>query len=320
MKEILFPEIKPYEEDYLKVSDIHKIHYQQYGNKNGVPILWLHGGPGGGCSGQEARYFDPDFYRIILLNQRGAGKSQPFCELKENNTEELISDIEKLRLHLKIEKLAILGGSWGSLLALAYSITHRDKVLALILRGVFTATDTEIYNFCYGMRDTFPEAWQEWHDFLPLKEQNDLAASYIKRVLNSDPDVSLPAIKAFVKYDTICAYHQISDQIIEKNLNNENEMIGLAKIFMHYCHNSFFLPSNYIRDNLHKITNLACIIVHGRYDAICRASVAYDLHKKWPNSILNIVPAGGHTAREDALSLALKEATIKLQSILKCKK
>ena len=316
MKKILFPEIKPYQEDYLKVSDIHKIHYQQYGNKNGVPIIWLHGGPGGGCSGREARYFDPNFYRIILFDQRGAGKSQPFCELKENNIDELINDIEKLRLHLKIEKLAILGGSWGSLLALAYSIAHPDKVLALILRGVFTARDAEIYNFCYGMRDTFPEAWQEWHDFLSPHEQNDLAASYVKRILSSDPDVSLPAIKAFVKYDTICAYHQISDKIIEESLDNANEMIGLAKIFMHYYSNSFFLPSNYIRDNLHKITNLACIIVHGRYDMICRASVAYDLHKKWPNSILNIVPTGGHTAREEELSLALKEATIKLQSIL----
>ncbi len=316
MQEILFPEIKPYEEDYLKVSDIHKIHYQQYGNKSGVPIIWLHGGPGAGCFGREAQYFDPNFYRIILLNQRGAGKSQPFCELTENNTKELISDIEKLRLHLKIEKLAILGGSWGSLLALAYSINHPDKVLALILRGVFTARDTEIYNFYYGMRDTFPDAWQEWHDFLPAHEQNDLADSYVKRILNPDPDVSLPAIKAFVKYDTICSYHQISDQIIEENLNHKNEMISLAKIFMHYYSNSFFLPSNYIRDNLHKITNLACIIVHGRYDAICRASTAYDLHKSWPNSILNIVPTGGHTAREDALSLALKEATIKLQSML----
>jgi proline iminopeptidase len=316
MKKILFPEIKPYEEGYLKVSDLHKIHYQQYGNKNGVPIIWLHGGPGGGCSGQEARYFDPNFYRIILFDQRGAGKSQPFCELKENNTGELINDIEKLRLHLKIEKLAILGGSWGSLLALAYSIAHPDKVLALILRGVFTAREAEIYNFCYGMRDTFPEAWQEWHDFLPPHEQNDLAASYVKRILDSDHDVSLPAIKAFVKYDTICAYHQISDLIIEENLDNANEMIGLAKIFMHYYSNSFFLPSDYIRDNLHKITNLACIIIHGRYDMICRASVAYDLHKKWPNSILNIVPAGGHTAREEELSLALREATIKLQSIL----
>ena len=303
---------KLYNEGYLEVSNLHKIWYGQCGNPKGHPILWLHGGPGAGCGGDESKYFDTNFYRVILLDQCGAGKSTPFCELRENTTQNLISDIEALRQHLGIAKWSILGGSWGSLLAVCYAISHHDKLNALILRGVFTGTDKENDHLWYKMRDTFPDAWQELYDFLPEEERHNMPQSYARRVLSNDNTISMPAIRAFNKYDNICAYLEISDATLAQNLSNEEEMIGLAKIFMHYSTNKFFIANDYIAKNLTTITHLPCIMVHGRYDNICKPSVAYDLHKLWPKSKLNIVPKGGHIANEDALANALKAATDEL--------
>lgn len=266
MKKVLFPSITPYNTSYLQVSDIHKLWYGQYGNPKGVPVIWLHGGPGAGCSDDNARYFDPDYYRIILLDQRGAGKSKPFCETRENSTQYLVDDMEKLRLHLGLEKWVILGGSWGSALALVYTILHPKNVIGLILRGVYTATKKEIKHIWYDMRDTFPDAWQELYEFLPENERADLFNSYYARITNSDPKIHLPAIKAFTKYDTICAYLHITPGALEECYNNTVEMVGLAKIFMHYCANSFFLEENYIINNIDKISHVPGIIVHGRYD------------------------------------------------------
>jgi proline iminopeptidase len=304
---------KLYNQGHLRVSDLHEIWYGQYGHPQGHPILWLHGGPGAGCVGDEDKYFDTSFYRVILLDQRGAGKSRPFCELRENNTQDLISDIEALRKHLNITKWSILGGSWGSLLALCYAMKHHDTTNALILRGVYTATDKEAHHLWHGIRDTFPDAWQELYDFLTKEEKKDLAQAYIKRILSDDKRISLPATKAFIKYNSICSYHEISERTIEESLSNENKMLALAKIFMHYFANNFFIHHSYIADNLSAITHLPCIMVHGRYDTICKPSVTYDLHKSWPNSILHIVPKGGHTPRESAIEHALKSATDELK-------
>jgi proline iminopeptidase len=304
--------IKVYDEGYLSVSDVHQVWYGQYGNPDGHPIVWLHGGPGAGCSGCEAEYFDTNFYRVILFDQRGSGRSKPFCELRENNTQNLISDLEVLRAHLNIDKWSILGGSWGSLLALCYSIAHRDKVGGLILRGVFTGTEAEVSHLWYGMRGTFPDIWQDLYEFLPTAERSDLPKAYMQRMLHDDIGISLPAIKAFVKYDTICAYHEMNDSILKESLHQTDRMMSLAKTFAHYSANDFFIPPLYVAKHLTSITNLPCIIVQGRYDVICLPSIAYELHQKWPNSILHIVPSGGHTIREEAMERAVKNAANEL--------
>lgn len=305
----LFPKLTPYEENYLQVSQIHRIWYAQYGNPQGEPVVLLHGGPGAGSGDNDMRFFDPKYYRIILLDQRGAKRSEPAAEMRENTTQHLIADIEALRQQLKIEKWLVFGGSWGSALSLAYGQAHPERCLGFILRGIFLGRKAEGDQLWYGMKDAFPEVWEEFVNFLPVEERDDLPGSYYKRLMHPDRNINYPAARAFIKYDFTSAFLQAEPAAIQALMDDEKASLGMAKTFTHYYMHDFFFKPNELIDNLDKVNHLPLIIVHGRYDIICRAQVAYELHKKWPNSKLVIVEAAGHSAREPGITKALVEAT-----------
>ena len=199
LEDVLYPIIKPLNEGYLKVSDLHEIYFAEYGNPKGIPVVNIHGGPGAGSSANDMRFFDPKHYRIILFDQRGAKRSKPLASIKENTTADLISDLEKLRKALKIDKWLVFGGSWGSALALAYGQTHPKQCLGFVLRGIFLGNEEEYLQVWYGMQDIFPEAWEEFNNFLPANERKDLVTSYYKRITHSDAKIHMPAARAFIK-------------------------------------------------------------------------------------------------------------------------
>jgi len=315
LDDILFPPILPYAENHLKVSHIHSLWYAQYGNPTGVPVIVLHGGPGMGCGSNDMRYFDPTYYRIILFDQRGAHRSIPFGEVRENSSQHLISDIEALRQHLHIPKWLVFGGSWGSTLALLYGEAHPEYCLGFVLRGIFLGRKSEYQQFWYGMRDTYPESWDELQKFLPVHERKDLIHSYYKRLMNNDPQVHLPAARALMKYDLTASFLRHQPEIIEKVLQNDILTLGTARMLAYYGEHHFFLNHNQILNNLFKIQHLPAYMVHGRYDTLCRAKTAYELHQKWPGSHLTLVQDAGHAALEPGIAQALVAATEKIKTL-----
>ena len=309
VEDALFDKINPFNQGYLQVSEIHKLRYAEYGNPKGIPVIVLHGGPGAGASENDVRFFDPNHYHIIIFDQRGAGRSEPFAELVDNNPQQLVNDIEKLRECLNIEKWLIFGGSWGSTLSIYYGQNHPDRCLGFILRGIFLGRKSEIIQLWYGMQDIIPEAFDEFYNFLPKDERNDLITSYYNRLIDPDPKVYMPAAQAFIKYDLMGSFLLYDKDKNEKILNDENLVLGCAKIFTHYSNNSFFFQEQELLNNIDKIKHLPAIIVHGRYDMVCRAKSAYDLYKAWPGANLVIVQDAGHSALEPGISIELVGAT-----------
>lgn len=309
LEEILFPKIKPYNQGYLRVSKLHSIWHAEYGNPRGIPVVVVHGGPGFGCSDTDMRYFNPKHYRIILFDQRRAKRSKPFAEMKENTTQNLISDMEKLRKHLKVTKWLIFGGSWGSALSILYGQAYPKSCLGFILRGIFLGREAEYLQLWYGMQDIFPEAWDEFINFLPTNERNDLIKSYYKRVMDPNPKTHMPAAYAFIKYDVTCSTLKHDPKRINKVLKDKITVLGLSRTFIHYCTKKFFLEENQILKNLTKVSHLPAIIIHGRYDIICRPKSAYELHKNWPKSQLIFVQDAGHSTIEPGIVKAFIEAT-----------
>lgn len=306
----LFPVINPFDEGHLKVSDIHNIWYAQYGNPKGIPIVFLHGGPGSGTSPKSMRYFDPKFYRIILLDQRGSGRSKPFGETKENTTTHLVNDIEVLRNHLNVEKWLLFGGSWGTTLALAYGEAYPNRCLGFILRGIFLGRKKETDQFFYGMKDCFPEAWNEFQEFIPPEERSNLLKAYYNRIMDPDPKINISAAFAFLQYDGSCESLVYSPKTVEDGLKEEKDtLLQVARIYITYCMNNFYIKENQLLENLHKIKHLPAIIINGRYDAICRSNVAFELHKNWPGSELRIAEKSGHSASEPEIRRELLRAT-----------
>lgn len=308
-----FPITEPFYEGYLKVSLTHRLWHAQYGNPQGVPVIVLHGGPGAGCSNDDMKFFDPTFWRIILVDQRGARRSLPFGELRDNTTQDLIDDLEVLRDSLGVDKWVIFGGSWGSTLALAYGESYPERVLGFILRGIFLAQKNEHLNCWYGMRDTFPEAWQKFNDFISKSEQEDLISAYYKRVTSSDPKIALAAARSFFEYDIKCSFLQLSPTELKKFMEDDVLILGVSRTFIHYSFNHFFLKENQLIDGLHLINHLPLIIVHGRYDTVTRANNAYTLHKLWPSSELVFVDLAGHSAMELPTTTELTKATEKMK-------
>lgn len=298
----------PYQEGYLKVSLIHEIWYGQYGNPNGVPVIVLHGGPGAGCDEETVKLFDLKFWRIILLDQRAAKRSKPFGEMQENTTQNLIADIEVLRKELHIDQWLLFGGSWGSALAIAYGETYSNRVLGFILRGIFLARKHETHDLWFGMGKIFPDAWQELNDYLPIEEQHDLINAYYQRVMSSDLNIAIPAARAFIKYDFTCSFLNLSARKLRQSMADNQLVLGLARTYMHYCVNDFFLKENQLINNIALVNHLPLIIVHGRYDIITLPKNAYELHQLWPGSALIFVNAAGHSAKEKSIALNLMQA------------
>ncbi|XP_058080298.1 proline iminopeptidase [Magnolia sinica] len=315
----LYPNIEPYSSGFLKVSDLHTLYWEQSGNPNGHPVVFLHGGPGGGTSPTNRRFFDPEFYRIILFDQRGAGRSTPHACLEENTTWDLVDDIEKLREHLDIQEWQVFGGSWGSTLSLAYSQTHPDKVTGMVLRGIFLLRKKELDWFYEGgAAAIFPDAWESFRDFIPENERGNFISAYSKRLNNSkDLETQYAAAKTWTKWEMSTAHLHPNEDNIKKG-DDDAFSLAFARIENHYFVNKGFLPSDsFLLDNIEKIRHIQTVIVQGRYDMCCPMMSAWDLHRAWPEAELKIVQDAGHSANEPGIATELVAANEKHKNILK---
>ena len=304
----LFPEIEPYSFGYLNVSSLHEIYYEEAGNPRGKPLFILHGGPGAGCSPEYRRWANPDRFRMILHDQRGAGRSRPFGELRENTTRHLVQDLENLRQHLEIERMILLGGSWGSTLALAYAETHPDRVSGLILRGIFLATKEESERFFpLGTADYFPDAFERLRSEIPEESEKTLAQQVVERLASFDEEVRRRAARAWSAFELKAAFLRRSDEEIEQMLA-ESDPVALARIEAWYMQHDFFLEEGELVRGLDKIRHIPAVIVNGRYDVATPPIVAWRLHKALPLSELRIVEASGHSASDPEMQRALVQA------------
>ncbi|XP_074275838.1 proline iminopeptidase isoform X1 [Silene latifolia] len=310
----LYPHIEPYSSGTLKVSDIHTLYWEQSGNPDGHPVVFLHGGPGGGTAPSNRRFFDPEFYRIVLFDQRGAGKSTPHACLEENTTWDLIADIEKLREHLEIPEWQVFGGSWGSTLALAYSQSHPEKVTGLVLRGIFLLRKKEIDWFYEGgAAAIFPDAWEPFRDQIPENERGSFIDAYHKRLNSDNLETQLAAAKAWTTWEMMTAHMMPNEENIKRG-DDDKFSLAFARVENHYFVNKGFFPSDsYLLENIEKIRHIKCTIVQGRYDVICPMMSAWDLHKAWPEAELKVVPNAGHSANEPGIAAELVAANERLK-------
>ncbi|MDX6711552.1 MAG: proline iminopeptidase [Blastocatellia bacterium] len=310
----LYPSIEPYEEGMLSVSEIHTIHYEQVGNPNGKPVVFLHGGPGGGIIPDYRRYFDPMAYRIVLFDQRGSGKSTPHACLEENTTWHLVEDIERLRNHLGIESWQVFGGSWGSTLSLAYAITHPDRVRQLVLRGIFLCRPKEIKWFYQdGASWIFPDVWEQFVNVIPGPERGDMVTAYHRRLTSEDPEVRLQAARAWSIWEGSTSKLFQDEHLIEE-FSDAEFATAFARIECHYfMHNAFFETENFLIENVGRIRHIPAVIVQGRYDVVCPITSAWELHRAWPEADLEIISDAGHSASEPGTINALVLATDKFR-------
>jgi proline iminopeptidase len=300
-----YPEIEPYESGMLDLDGLHRMYWEQVGNPNGVPVVFLHGGPGAGSSPVHRRFFDPAHYRVAIFDQRGAGRSTPLAELRDNTTPHLIEDMERLRRHLKIDRWIVFGGSWGSTLALAYAEAHPDRVRALVLRGIFLCRKSEIDWFLYGLRTMSAASHRAFLEFLPAAERDgNLLEAYWKRLTGDDPKVRLAAARAWSVYEgTNCTLMPSPETV--QTFAQDTLALGLARLEAHYFRNNIFLPENSILDNLQRIRHIPAWIVQGRYDLVCPIVSADDLVRAWPEAKYTVVPDAGHSAMEPGIRAAL---------------
>jgi proline iminopeptidase len=300
----LFPPIEPRANGMLNLDGLHTMYWEESGNPSGIPAVFLHGGPGAGITPNHRRFFDPAVWRIILYDQRGAGRSTPLGEIRNNTTQLLVEDLETLRRTLGIESWLVFGGSWGSTLALAYAETHPERCLALALRGIFLCRKTEIEWFLYGVRNVYPEPWRAFAGYLPGEERNDLLKNYYKRLVDPDPAVHLPAARAWSAYEGACSTLLPSAETAS-HFSNDVVALGLARLEAHYFLNDIFLPDNALLDNAYRLRSIPGLIVQGRYDMVCPVVSAEDLHHAWPQARYQIVADAGHSAWEPGIQAAL---------------
>lgn len=305
-----FPEIEPYNSGLLKVSDLHTIYFEEAGNPQGKPVIFVHGGPGGGIDASYRRFFDPKLWRIVLFDQRGCGKSTPFAELKDNTTWDLVQDMEKIRTKLAIEKWSVFGGSWGSTLALAYAISHTQRVLDLTLRGIFLLREKEIKWFYQeGASFVYPDAWAKYIEPIPKNERHDYVTSFYNRLTSTDATTRTEAAKAWSIWEGSTSKLFTDPAFIER-FAGDDFATAFARIECHYFINKgFFKEDGWLLKNVDKIRHIPTWIVQGRYDMVCPATSAYELHEAWPESKLFIIPDAGHSASEPGIKSKLIEAT-----------
>lgn len=312
----LYPEIKPYEEGSLQVSDLHAIHYELSGNPKGKPVVFLHGGPGGGSEPHYRRFFDPERWRIVIFDQRGCGKSTPYAELRENTTWDLVSDTEKLREKLGVEKWVVFGGSWGSTLALAYAEKHPERCRGLILRGIFLLRRKELLWFYqHGTSEIYPDAWEGFLSPIPEAERGDMMQAYYKRLTSPDEKTRLEAARAWSVWEAGTSRLRQDPKLLEK-FGDPKKAEAFARIECHYFVNrGFFDADDQLLRDIGRIRHLPGVIVQGRYDVVCPAVSAWDLHRAWPEAELKIIPDSGHSMLEPGTASALIEATDRFASL-----
>lgn len=305
----LYPPTEPHRTGSLKVSELHSVAWEESGNPNGKPVVFLHGGPGGGTSPKHRQYFDPEAYRIILFDQRGCGKSTPYAEIRENTTWDLVADIEKLREHLGISRWQVFGGSWGSTLGLAYSQKHPDRVTELVLRGIFLCSEWELRWFYQdGAGHIFPERHAEFLAPIPEAERGELMQAYGRRLFSEDPEVNLPAAKAWSRFEG-SILTLLPNPALLATFGQEDSTLAFARLECHYFLNQGWLEPGQLLRDLPKLHGIPAVIIQGRYDLVCPFQNAWELHQAWPGSELLEVPDAGHSAGEPGISRALVATT-----------
>jgi proline iminopeptidase len=311
----LYPEIEPFAVGRLPVDGLHTLYFEQSGHPQGVPVVVLHGGPGAGSSPSHRRFFDPAFYRIVVFDQRGAGRSTPYAELRDNTTQHLLCDLETLRRELGIDRWLLFGGSWGSTLALAYAQAHPHRCMGLVLRGIFLCRRSEIEWFFYGMRRVFPENWRALAEHIPAAERDDLLAAYWRRLHDPSAAVRVAAARAWSTYEGACSTLLPDAQAIA-HFASERVVLGLARIEAHYFRHSGFLEDGELLVRATALRSLPGVIVQGRYDMVCPIATADELHRAWPQAQYVVVPDAGHSAWEPGIRAALVAATERLKPVL----
>lgn len=307
--QLLYPEIKPYARHELAVEAPHVLYVDESGEPDGLPVVFLHGGPGAGCDALSRRFFDPSVYRIITFDQRGAGRSTPHASLENNTTAHLVSDMEALREHLNIDKWVLFGGSWGSTLALAYAQAHPDRVSAMILRGVFLCRDQDIRWFYQdGASHIFPDYWEDYASLIPEVERGDMVSAYYRRLIGDDEICRMHAARSWSSWEGRCATLRPSAQVIDR-FNDSRRAYAMARIECHFFVNQAFLQPDQLLKNMPSIAHVPSILIHGRYDMVCPLDNAYALHRRWPGSELQIIRDAGHAASEAGTADALVRAT-----------
>ena len=306
----LYPPIEPYSQGKLKVSELHTIHYEESGNPEGKPVIFLHGGPGGGITPMYRQYFDPQRWRIVIFDQRGCGQSTPYAELRENTTWDLVEDIEKLRQKLNIDRWVVFGGSWGSTLALAYAQTHPDRCKGLILRGIFMLRTSEISWFYQsGANHIYPDAWQAYLKPIPEAERDDLLSAYYKRLTSEDRQIRLEAARAWSIWEASTS-KLIPSKVSKQRFGQAEFAEAFARIECHYFVNKgFFEREDLLIDNVDRIQHLPGVIVQGRYDVVCPMISAWELHQVWQSAEFVVIEDAGHSVSEPGIKNALIEAS-----------
>jgi len=314
----LYDKIEPYQSGRLRVSPVHELYYEQCGNAEGQPVVFLHGGPGAGLTPEYRRFFDPQVYRIVLFDQRGSGQSTPHAELEENTTWHLVADIERLREQLGIDRWLVFGGSWGSTLALAYAETHPERVRGLVLRGIFLCRQKEIrwfYQNSEGAGAIFPDVWEQFFNLIPSAEQGDMLSAYHRRLTSNDETVRLEAARAWSIWEA-SALKLLPDQELVDQFSEPQMALALARIECHYfLNNCFFDTDNYLVENVDRIRHLPAVIVQGRYDIVCPMMSAWELHQAWPEAEFRVIPDAGHSVSEPGICDALVEATDRFREL-----
>ncbi|KAN0065648.1 hypothetical protein ACQY0O_000778 [Thecaphora frezii] len=313
----LYPAIEPYESGHCQVDARHSLYYEWSGNPNGYPVVFLHGGPGGGVSGDDRRWFDPAHYRILTFDQRGAGKSTPHADLVDNTTWDLVADIERLRSKFGVEKWHVFGGSWGSTLSLAYAQTHPERASALILRGIFTLRRSELlYFYQDGASHVFPEQWEAYRDGIPEEERHDFITAYHKRLTSDSADERLDAARRWSTWENATCKLYVDDESLKRG-EEDKWALAFARIENHFFHNKGWMEDGQLlkKENIDKIRHIPAVIVQGRYDMVCPATTAWALHKVWPEAEFHMVPDAGHSAKEPGITDKLVQATDKFRSV-----
>jgi proline iminopeptidase len=320
----LYPELEPFNKGSLNVGQMHQIYFEECGNPVGTPLVFLHGGPGSGCNPTQRRFFDPVFYRIVLFDQRGCGRSKPQGEVDANTTDDLVNDIEALRLHLNIDKWHIFGGSWGSTLAIAYAVKHAERIISLTLRGIFLSRPSELKWFLGDVQHFYPEVWDKLVKYLPPNKQNDVLNAYAALIFNTDLTISGDAAEQWNAFENaIMRLKPLGKEIIEatsksaEELNNERiTEVARARVQIHYILNQCFVDGEALLKKAANLTNIPTTIVQGRYDMVCPPQTAWALHQSMPHAKFTMVADAGHSAMEPGVTSALIEATETFKTLI----
>jgi len=314
---VLYPPIDPYHMETLAVDQTHRLHLETCGTAQGLPVVFLHGGPGSGCEPWHRRFFDPAAYRIVLFDQRGCGRSRPHASLEDNTTAHLVSDMERIREHLGIERWVVFGGSWGSTLALAYAEAHPERVLGLVLRGIFLCRPRDIHWFYQeGAGRLFPDYWEDYLAPIPESERDEMVSAYHRRLTGEDEVARMAAAKAWSEWEGRTATLLPNPGVVD-HFRDPHVALSLARIECHYFMNQSFLEPNQLLRDAHRLADIPGTIVHGRYDVVCPLDQAHALHRAWPRAKLEIIPDAGHSAGEPGIVDALVRATDELAVMLR---